>query len=149
LILTICATPRTFSLRWLIILLAQGTYPSATAARTDILLFARTQRLLATNLAQRDIRMSASVEPQSLELAMDAELLDQAPINRVRNSIEALSDTPAATIGLAAHRESDGRIVIAVADNGPGIAAEDREKVFVPFFTAKRQGSGIGLTLVR
>ena len=40
-------------------------------------------------------------------------------------------------------------MVIAVADNGPGIAADQREKVFVPFFTTKRQGSGVGLTLVR
>ena len=39
--------------------------------------------------------------------------------------------------------------MIAVADNGPGIAPEQREKVFVPFFTTKRQGSGVGLTLVR
>jgi signal transduction histidine kinase len=40
-------------------------------------------------------------------------------------------------------------VVIAVADNGPGIAPDQREKVFVPFFTTKRQGSGVGLTLVR
>ncbi len=40
-------------------------------------------------------------------------------------------------------------MVIAVTDNGPGIPPEQREKVFVPFFTTKRQGSGVGLTLVR
>ena len=40
-------------------------------------------------------------------------------------------------------------MVIAVADNGPGIPAEQREKIFVPFYTTKRQGSGVGLTLVR
>jgi two-component system, NtrC family, nitrogen regulation sensor histidine kinase NtrY len=112
-------------------------------------LFARIQRLLAGDLAGRDIHMSTSVEPETLELAMDPELLDQALINLVRNSIEALRDTPAGVIALTARRHSDGRIVISVADNGPGIPSEDREKVFVPFFTTKRQGSGIGLTLVR
>jgi signal transduction histidine kinase len=48
-----------------------------------------------------------------------------------------------------AHQEPGAHVVIAVADNGPGIPPEQREKVFVPFFTTKRQGSGVGLTLVR
>jgi nitrogen fixation/metabolism regulation signal transduction histidine kinase len=112
-------------------------------------LFARIQRLLASDLADRDIRMTTRVEPSTLELAMDAELLDQALINLVRNALEALRDTPAGQIALAGCREADGRIAIAVSDNGPGIPPDQREKVFVPFFTTKRQGSGIGLTLVR
>ncbi|MHB8814768.1 MAG: sensor histidine kinase [Steroidobacteraceae bacterium] len=112
-------------------------------------LFARIQRLLVSDLADRDIRMATRVEPETLELAMDAELLDQALINLVRNALEALRDTPCGQIALSAHREPDGRIAISVSDNGPGIPPDQREKVFVPFFTTKRQGSGIGLTLVR
>jgi signal transduction histidine kinase len=123
------------------------------AARVEVLpvqrLFARIQRLLASDLADRDIRMITRVEPETLELAMDAELLDQALINLVRNALEALRDTPSGQITLSAYREPDGRIAISVSDNGPGIAPDQREKVFVPFFTTKRQGSGIGLTLVR
>ncbi|HEY6516662.1 MAG TPA: ATP-binding protein [Steroidobacteraceae bacterium] len=123
------------------------------AARIEVMpverLFARIQRLLASDLADRDIRMATRVEPQTLELAMDAELLDQALINLVRNAIEALRDTPSGQIALSAYREPDGRIALTVSDNGPGITPEQREKVFVPFFTTKRQGSGIGLTLVR
>jgi signal transduction histidine kinase len=45
--------------------------------------------------------------------------------------------------------QEGGRIAIAVADNGPGIPPDQREKAFVPFFTTKRQGSGVGLSLVR
>lgn len=112
-------------------------------------LFARIQRLLAGDLADRDIRMTMRVEPESLELAMDAELLDQALINLVRNALEVLRDSPAGEISLSAQREPDGRIAISVSDNGPGIPSDQREKIFVPFFTTKRQGSGIGLTLVR
>jgi signal transduction histidine kinase len=93
--------------------------------------------------------MTAVVEPQTLELAMDSELLDQALINLVRNAVEALRDTPAGFITLSACRGPDSRVAISVADNGPGIAPDQREKVFVPFFTTKRHGSGIGLTLVR
>jgi two-component system nitrogen regulation sensor histidine kinase NtrY len=112
-------------------------------------IFARLQRLLANDLAARDIHLTASVEPETLELAADIELLDQALINLVRNAIEALRDTPDGRIGLSAHRDPDGRVAIVVADNGPGIAPDQREKIFVPFFTTKRQGSGVGLTLVR
>jgi two-component system, NtrC family, nitrogen regulation sensor histidine kinase NtrY len=123
------------------------------AARVEVMpvqrLFARIQRLLASDLADRDIHMTSGVEPETMELAMDAELLDQALINLVRNAIEALRDTPSGQIVLSAYREPDGRIAISVSDNGPGIPPEQREKVFVPFFTTKRQGSGIGLTLVR
>ncbi|HEV2271975.1 MAG TPA: ATP-binding protein [Steroidobacteraceae bacterium] len=123
------------------------------AARMEVMpvqrLFARIQRLLASDLADRDIRMATRVEPETLELAMDAELLDQALINLVRNALEALRDTPSGRIALSAYREQDGRIAISVSDNGPGIPTDQREKVFVPFFTTKRQGSGIGLTLVR
>jgi two-component system, NtrC family, nitrogen regulation sensor histidine kinase NtrY len=111
--------------------------------------FARLQRLLGNDLAARDIQMTTSVEPETLEIAVDVDLLDQALINLVRNAIEALRDTSSGLIALTARRDPDGHIVISVADNGPGIAPDQREKVFVPFFTTKRQGSGIGLTIVR
>ena len=111
--------------------------------------FARLQRLLGNDLAARDIQMTSEVEPDTLEIAVDVDLLDQALINLVRNSIEALRDTPVGRIALFARRDADGHIAISVVDNGPGIATDQREKVFVPFFTTKRHGSGIGLTIVR
>ena len=111
--------------------------------------FARIQRLLATELAANDIQLTMSVEPPTLELAADADLLDQALINLMRNAIEALSAVPTGRIELSGRQHPDGRVVIALADNGPGIAPEQRDRIFVPFFTTKRQGSGVGLTLVR
>jgi two-component system, NtrC family, nitrogen regulation sensor histidine kinase NtrY len=111
--------------------------------------FARIQRLLASDLAAREIQLTASVDPETLEIAVDADLLDQALINLMRNAIEALRDVPSGHIMLSARRNPGGRVVIAVADNGPGIAPDQRDRIFVPFFTTKRQGSGVGLTLVR
>lgn len=111
--------------------------------------FSRLQRLLADELKSRDIELIAQVAPETLELTVDADLLDQALINLMRNAMEALRDTPAGTISLSAFQDMGGRPVIAVSDNGPGIAVDQREKVFVPFYTTKRQGSGVGLTLVR
>ncbi len=111
--------------------------------------FARLERLLGGDLAGRDIELTTSVEPETLEIAADPDLLDQALINLVRNAVEALRDTPAGRIALAARRDPDGHVVISVADNGPGIPPEQHNKIFVPFFTTKRHGSGIGLTIVR
>jgi two-component system nitrogen regulation sensor histidine kinase NtrY len=112
-------------------------------------IFARLRRLLANDLAARDIQLTTSVTPETLEISADIELLDQALINLVRNAIEALRETTEGRIVLSAQRDPDGRVAIAVTDNGPGIAPDQREKIFVPFFTTKRQGSGVGLTLVR
>jgi nitrogen fixation/metabolism regulation signal transduction histidine kinase len=109
-------------------------------------LFIRLQRLVAGELATRHITLVLAVVPDTLEVAADAELLDQALINLLRNAMEALRDGGRITLSAC---QENGRVVITVADNGPGIAAESREKVFVPFFTTKRQGSGVGLTLVR
>jgi nitrogen fixation/metabolism regulation signal transduction histidine kinase len=111
--------------------------------------FIRLQRLLADELKTRDITLSLKIDPPTLEIGADVDLLDQALINLVRNAMEALRDTPSGKIALHAAQEAGGRVALSVADNGPGIAADQREKVFVPFFTTKRQGSGIGLSLVR
>ena len=112
-------------------------------------IFARLQRLLAGELALRHIQLVMTVEPETLEITVDPELLDQALINLMRNSMEAFREDGGGHITVSARMETGGRIAIAVADNGHGMAPEQREKVFVPFFTTKRQGSGIGLTLVR
>jgi nitrogen fixation/metabolism regulation signal transduction histidine kinase len=112
-------------------------------------LFARLERLLAGELETRGVRLAVSVKPQDLDIQADIELLDQALINLVRNSIEALGDKSGGVISLSAYSDSEGKTVLAVGDNGPGIPSDQREKVFVPFFTTKRMGSGVGLTLVR
>ena len=111
--------------------------------------FTRLERLLSGDLAQRDIELTSTVDPETLEIAADAALLDQALINLMRNAVEALRDTPAGRVELSARRDSDGHVVISVADNGPGVPAIQRDRIFVPFYTTKRHGSGIGLTIVR
>ena len=122
-------------------------------AQTSIMpmrrVFTRLQRLLADEFKTRDIALTARVEPETLEITADADLIDQALINLVRNAMDALRDTVSGRITLSAVQDSAGRPVITVSDNGPGIPQDQREKVFVPFYTTKRQGSGVGLTLVR
>jgi len=122
------------------------TSPEITPVRRR---FAHIAQLFGSELSARDISFETLVEPETLEIEADTELLDQALINLMRNAIEALDNEHPRTIRLSAHRDFDGHVVIAVADSGPGIPLGQHEKVFVPFFTTKLQGSGVGLTLVR
>lgn len=110
--------------------------------------FTRLHRLLTDELKVRGIEITIAVEPETLEIVADLDLLDQALINLLRNAVDALRDTHGGRIALTA-ADRNGHVVLSVADNGPGIAMDRREKVFIPFYTTKRQGSGVGLTLVR
>jgi nitrogen fixation/metabolism regulation signal transduction histidine kinase len=96
----------------------------------------------------QSIETVVEVTPESLELDADPALIDQVLLNLLRNAAAAIADTLDAKIQMEA-RLSYGRIVIAVQDNGPGIPDNVREQMFVPFFTTKRDGSGIGLSLSR
>ena len=70
-------------------------------------------------------------------------------INLVMNSIQALDDQKNKRIVMAAFMDYAGRVLIQVSDNGSGISEEIRDKIFVPFFTTREKGSGIGLSLSR
>lgn len=89
------------------------------------------------------------VEPPGLELVADPDLLEQALVNVLLNAVQALDGAAEGRIGITARMAPNGRPVIEVTDNGPGIAADVQARIFVPFFTTKSAGSGIGLGLAR
>lgn len=90
------------------------------------------------------------VTPDDLTLMADDKLLAQVFINVVKNSIEAFGKCREGDeISLNAAKNLDGRIVLTINDNGPGMDTDILEKIFVPFFTTKESGSGIGLSLSR
>jgi two-component system nitrogen regulation sensor histidine kinase NtrY len=119
----------------------------ALTALTDI--FQRVFQLFDIELNDRKIEYRPSVKPNDLAIFADVELIEQVLINLIKNSIDALANTDNAQISLTGYRNSDGRVVVEVSDNGHGIVAEAKEKIFIPFYTTKKTGSGIGLSLSR
>lgn len=94
--------------------------------------------------------ITSTINPADLSLMADDKLLAQVLINVMKNSIEAFSKAGCGNqIILKGARTSDGRILITVQDNGPGMDTETAEKIFIPFFTTRESGSGIGLSLSR
>jgi signal transduction histidine kinase len=112
-------------------------------------LFDRLKRLLSNDLEKYSIRLSLSVEPRSLEVTADPDMVEQILINLVINSTHALKDTENKSLSLTAGLNEKGRVFIKVTDNGPGIPQDIQEKIFIPFFSTKSSGSGIGLSLAR
>ena len=102
--------------------------------------------LMANEL--RGVRLDIDVVPVSLEVYADRQLLDQVLINLVRNAADAIRDIDSPEMRLSAKLDF-GRVIIRIRDNGRGIPEETVDQIFVPFFTTKRTGSGIGLSLSR
>ena len=112
-------------------------------------LFARLETLTAAECAAAGVALVSEVVPSNLEIRADAELIEQVLINLCRNALDALEGRPNGVIRLSAHLNRHGRAVIAVADNGPGVPAEIADRIFVPFFTTRPGGTGVGLALTR
>lgn len=103
--------------------------------------------LFVEELKRQEILFSVHCSPE-LWLNADQNLLEQVLINMIKNSIEALDKTREKKIRISAFMNND-RTVIELEDNGKGIPDPARENIFVPFFTTKENGSGIGLSLSR
>ncbi len=113
-------------------------------------LFRRLEPLIRPQLEAAGIDFHIDVASPTLELMIDPDLIEQVLLNLLRNALEAAtSRTLGVHVTLAAGLENSGRVSIQVRDNGPGIVAEALEKIFIPFFTTKPDGSGIGLSLSR
>ena len=84
-----------------------------------------------------------------LQVIADKTLIEQILINLIKNALDATMDCPAPLIELSAGINAEGKTFIQVKDNGTGIPADVQERIFIPFFTTKPVGSGIGLSVSR
>ncbi|MEO8398588.1 MAG: ATP-binding protein [Ignavibacteriaceae bacterium] len=112
-------------------------------------LFERIEKLIEVQLKNDSINFKKNIEPESLEITADPELIEQVLLNLLINSIHSLSNRRNPLIKLSSGLDERGKIFIKVSDNGPGISEDLQEKIFIPFFSTKKNGSGIGLSLSR
>jgi two-component system nitrogen regulation sensor histidine kinase NtrY len=122
--------------------------PILKKERADVL-FRNILTLLNEQVKSEKIDIKTEIIPDDLVVAADINQLSQVIINLIFNSIEALKDTDMGMIKLSSCKDESGRIIIEITDNGPGISSEIMEDIFIPFFTTKENGSGIGLSLAR
>jgi two-component system, NtrC family, nitrogen regulation sensor histidine kinase NtrY len=100
--------------------------------------------------AAEGVRFSLDVEPQSLTLDADPDLMSQVLINLLRNGADAAKSAAGVPeVSLRFRRTRSGRARIEVSDNGPGVPDNLRQDIFLPFFTTKSKGTGVGLSLAR
>lgn len=104
--------------------------------------------LMAPDLARQGVAFRRRVQPPDLTVAADPELLSQAVLNLLHNAAEAVAGRRDGAVDLICEATAEGW-TCRVADNGPGMPPDRLEQAFVPFFTTKAGGSGIGLTLTR
>jgi len=95
------------------------------------------------------VKLSVSINPPDLELLADENLISQVLLNLLKNALESIAKSPDARIQLIARISEKQKPEILICDNGPGIPEEIIEQIFVPFFTTRENGSGIGLSLSR
>ncbi len=108
-------------------------------------LFRNCKLLMESNIPD-NIKIIASVNPEEIRIVADYAQIEQVLINLIKNATEALAGTKNGTIHLKSSF-GDGGILIQVVDNGIGISGDIIEDIFVPFYTTRENGSGIGLSL--
>ncbi len=107
------------------------------------------QRLMEKEITEKNISLTTTVEPEDITFTADEQLIEQVLINLVRNSVYAINRRRKGKIILKGFRNKRGQVTIQVVDNGHGILKDVIDKIFIPFFTTKSSGSGIGLSLSR
>jgi nitrogen fixation/metabolism regulation signal transduction histidine kinase len=106
-------------------------------------------QLLQPEMQTRGIEWNVDIEPEDLTIRADMDQLQQVLINLIKNALEAFHDSPKPLIEIRAYSPDNLKTIIHVADNGFGIEPEAMEQIFIPFYTTKKTGSGIGLSLSR
>jgi signal transduction histidine kinase len=100
-------------------------------------------------LEQKNIEVTVILKDPLLSVEIDAGLIEQVLINLILNAIDAVKSKTDPKIILTAYIDNDNKVIIKVADNGTGIPEDVLEQIFIPFFSTKKNGNGIGLSLCK
>ena len=109
----------------------------------------RIKLLLQEYTSEHNINLEFHYEPNNLELYIDEKQLTQVLLNLGKNAQQSLENQEDGRILIQAGIDGQGKKYITVTDNGPGIPPEMLDEIFVPFFTTKNSGTGIGLSLTK
>jgi nitrogen fixation/metabolism regulation signal transduction histidine kinase len=109
----------------------------------------RVHQLMLPRFEKEAVKFHLLINPEQLMLTVDPDLIEQVLINLLLNACDAVKDNKESWIKLEAISTTNGRVSIEIKDNGSGITPDLLDKIFMPFFTSKREGSGIGLSLSR
>jgi len=112
-------------------------------------LFEGLYQLMQPTLDQKNIQLEIVLKDTALAVEADTSLIEQVLINLLVNAIEAVKDQPEPRIILSGTSVQNKKVQLRVSDNGPGMTEEVMEKIFIPFFSTKKSGSGIGLSLCK
>jgi len=112
-------------------------------------LFEHINKLLKHEFKELGIDFQTKILFNNLEITADRELVEMVLINLLKNAREALLDREEAKLEMIARIDDQQRVLIDIKDNGPGIIPEAQDRIFIPFYTTKKSGSGIGLALSR
>jgi nitrogen fixation/metabolism regulation signal transduction histidine kinase len=112
-------------------------------------LFVNLHQLMQPTFEQKNIELEIILKDPHISLQADQSLLEQVLINLVVNAIEAVKEKISPKIVLSAEQAINKKVVLKVADNGQGMPEEMLDKIFIPFFSTKKNGSGIGLSLCK
>ncbi|MDB5205594.1 MAG: histidine kinase [Flavisolibacter sp.] len=112
-------------------------------------LFANLHQLMQPTFEQKGTEVEIILRNPDLQMQADASLLEQVFINLIVNALEAVKEKEHPKLVLSADQTLDKKIILKVADNGQGMTEEVIEKIFIPFFSTKKSGSGIGLSLCK
>lgn len=112
-------------------------------------LFENLLQLMQPTMVQKNIEMEVILKDPLLTVEADVSLVEQVLINLVVNAMEAVKERDEPRITLSGGVSGNNRAVLKVADNGTGMPEEVVDKIFIPFFSTKKTGSGIGLSLCK
>ena len=112
-------------------------------------LFANLHQLMQPTFEQKNIDLEIILRDTDLSFEADPSLIEQVLINLMVNAIEAVKEQENPKIILSADSNEKRKAILRVADNGSGMPEEVMDKIFIPFFSTKKSGSGIGLSLCK
>lgn len=112
-------------------------------------LFENLASLMQPSMNSKQISLELILKNPNLKIAADRQLLEQLMINLLLNAIDAVKLSTEKRVTIAAEKNQEGFTIVKVKDSGKGMDEQIMERIFIPFFTTKKSGSGIGLSLCK